>query len=193
MSAGAEALISLLSTLFFIIIVSIIVYKFLNFFIKVLTGSSIDAGEKGVKDSIIKKYIPGFNRNIFLQKRYLDYIKIENALYDFNFNELKQLLTDELYEHVEQRLSSIHDKEKKYEINNYKYCDSIIVDIFNENDKLFVKIELIYEVNYKLINGDSNLNNNSTRKVLKHVYLTFLCDKNSKWLLSEKESLKMNY
>ena len=193
---GANTMVVSFAVFIMMLIVATIVFKTIVFFAKKIMGASTITGKyiplnyfKKVRDSKVREYIPNFNRNLFLQERYLDWIKIKNALYDYKFIELKKLLTDELYDRVEERLIELKDEKKDYEVNIYTYYASMITDIYSENNKLYVKIELIYELNYK------SLKIGSTGKEVDHKFLTYVCDQNlestnQQWLLCKVELLK---
>ena len=71
-----------------------------------MVGSSLS-------DDEIRKYIPNFDRNKFITDRFNDYVQIQNAWMNFDYNTLRSKLTDELYNQYAMQLDTMKIKNEQ--------------------------------------------------------------------------------
>lgn len=222
----------IISALIVLIVGIIIVFKKAGFkkedFIKIKEASEKYAEEyknaqkyageqRKEKQKLIEKHIKT-DINVFLNDRYLDYLKVQEDWMNFNYEGLREILTDELYNQYKMQLETLKEKNQKNVMKRFKYIGSYILDIYEESERVVIIVELIVsfvdyiEQNGKVVRG-------KRFKKITHDYLlhfiknTKTIDKcpncgakiednkckycgsiiptaNNKWLLSKKKSLK---
>ena len=111
----------------------------------VSTTSFILDHTKEKPDDEVSKLIPGFNKEEFLQNRYLDYLEIQRSWTDFDYDTIRSMVTDELYNQYEMQLDTLKIKNEKNVMSDFIYKDAMITDISDENNKITITMELICE------------------------------------------------
>ncbi len=165
-------------------ILAIIVFCVLIFFIiKFIKSKPIKNSVKlnklkDMSDIDISKVIPDFNREEFISDRYNDFVTIQNAWMNFDYDTLRSMLTDELYNQYEMQLDTLKVKNEKNVMNGFELKDSMITNVVKNDDKVTVTTEFVIEfydyitLNEKVVRGNSNA------KVNQHYEMTFVCNIN---------------
>ena len=68
---------------------------------------------KSIDEEEIKKYIPKFKKEVFLTQAYNNFVAVQNAWSEFDYKELRKLLTDELYNTYHSQLIALKAKNQK--------------------------------------------------------------------------------
>ncbi len=162
-----------------IIVFGLIVFFTIKFFGKKSSRNIINLDKtKDLKDEDIIKIIPNFNRKKFINDRYNDFVTIQNNWMNFNYDGLRKMLTDELYNQYEMQLDTLKVKNEKNVMSDFELKDSTITSIIKNDDKVTVTAEFIIEfydyitLNEKVVRGNSNA------KVIQHYEMTFVCNIN---------------
>lgn len=130
-----------------------------------------------ISEDEIRKIIPNFNKQEFLKERYNDYIEIQNAWMNFDYDKLRGMLTDELYNQYEMQLDTLKAKNQKNIMSDFLYKNSKITNISNENDKISITIELSVNF-YDYIEQDGKcVRGNKNVKIAQFYEMTFVCSK----------------
>lgn len=173
--------------MFFFVIFIIIIIFFIS--IKAFTKNNILEDEfdrellqdREIPNSEIKQYISKFDKVLFLEDRYNDFLDIQEAWMNFNYDILKSKLTDELYNQYKMQLDTLKIKNQKNIMENFEYVYSAITAITKENNILELKLELFVNFNDFLINEYNDvIRGNSYKKIKMHYELTFICNLDSK-------------
>ena len=133
---------------------------------------------KGLNNANIN--IPNFDKDKFIEDRYNDYIKIQNAWMNFDYDTLKEKLTDELYNQYVMQLDTLKIKNEKNVMSDFVYVDSMITKISEVNGVLQVTTEMIVEfIDYICDENGKILRGSKYAKVTQHYEMVFVMDKNS--------------
>ena len=127
--------------------------------------------DKIVDSSLLEKYVG--DKDKFLEDRFNDYVAIQEAWSNFDYNVLRSKLTDELYNQFEMQLSIYKLKNQKNIISNFEKREYYIESITEE--KGIVKVDVILEVtekNYVEENGKYVKGNDE--KLIENFKLTFI-------------------
>ena len=117
---------------------------------------------KEVPDEKVKEFIEDFDKKTFLNDRFNDYKKVQEDWMNFNYDSLRENLTDELYNQYEMQLDTLKAKNQKNVMTNINYHDSMITDINKENGLITVTMEmLVSQIDYlesdgKAVRGNKN-------------------------------------
>ena len=120
--------------------------------------------------------MPNFDEQKFLNDRYNDYLIIQKAWSDFDYDTLRNKLTDELYNQYLMQLDTLKLKNQKNIISDFDYELLRILDANNENGQVTVKIKLVcnfydyIEQNGVIIRGKNDI------KAKVYYELTFVCN-----------------
>ncbi|MBR2247730.1 MAG: TIM44-like domain-containing protein [Bacilli bacterium] len=110
----------------------------------------------------------------FIQERYQDYVEIQEAWMNFDYNKLRKKTTDELYNEYEMQLETLKIKNQKNIMKDFEYIDGKIIDILQENKEdiiriyLYVKTFDYIEENGKVVRGTD------TEKMGLHYEITYI-------------------
>lgn len=139
-----------------------------------INNFSIDHSDE-ISDEEIKKIIPNFNREKFLKERFDDYVMIQNAWTNFNYDTLRSILTDELYNQYVMQLDTLKIKNQKNVMSEFEYRDSKITQISNENNQIMIKVEMIVSFYDYIAQDKIIVRGNPNAKVIQHYEMTFVC------------------
>lgn len=139
--------------LVFIIIISFIFVIFLNFISKQINkifGSVAKTVSRSKSYAIfnpltqnqVNKVIPNFNIEEFNFKAYQEFYDIQIAWMNFDYNKLKELVTDELYNSYVMQLETLKIKNQKNTMKEFELISSHIVDLKEENGIYIAKVYL---------------------------------------------------
>ena len=93
----------------------------------------------------IKKYIPNFNKEQFLNEGYKMYCDIQEAWMNFKLEDVRNIITDELYSMYESQLSTLEVKGEQNVMKDFILRRSFLKDVVNENDTITVSTGYIIE------------------------------------------------
>ena len=129
---------------------------------------------KELDDDKVKEIIKDFDKETFLKERYNDYLKVQEDWMNFNYDGLRDELTDELYNQYEMQLDTLKVKNQKNIMRNFIYDDSMITGIKKENKQITIIMELAVSfVDY--IEQDGNIVRGNDRILInQHYELTFV-------------------
>lgn len=147
-------------------ILAFIIVPVLNVFSK--TGSKIKTISNNINYTdlnadILSKYGIS-NKEDLKQKLFENYLAIQNAWMNFDEHSLRLLLTDELYNMYSSQLATLRTKGQRNIMSNFKYVDSKIFDIRQDNDiltlKLFLNVTMldyIVDNSNNVVRGNKNM------------------------------------
>lgn len=111
----------------------------------------------------------------FLDKRYVDLIKIQEAWMDFDYDTLRSKTTDELYNQYSMQLDTLKIKGQKNIMQEFVYNDAMITKVTRENNNITVTIELITNFYDYIVNANNEtIRGHKNDKVRMHYELTFV-------------------
>lgn len=126
--------------------------------------------------------IPNFDIEEFNFKAYKIFYDTQIAWMNFDYDKLKELVTDELYNSYVMQLDALKVKNQKNTMKGFELIDSYIVDLKEENDKYIAKVYLnvsFYDY-VENINTGIILRGTSNRKLNNTYVLTFIRTKEEK-------------
>lgn len=174
-------------TLFdFIILILILGYVFGFSFVTFIIGKSqrrrINTNYShsyDISDELFNKYI-NISKEEFKKQRYNDYVSIQEGWMNFDYQLLRDKLTDELYNQYEMQLETLKTKNQKNIMKDFEYKKAYITSLKEQNSKLILTMELsVWQIDYieedgKCVRGRKNIKN-------KMCYvLTFIKDNSEK-------------
>ena len=119
---------------------------------------------KDVDDETLEKY--GINREEFLDMAYDKYIRIQKSWMYFDYETLKDLVTDELYNTYYAQLEALKVKKQQNIMEDFDYVNSQIIDVKEENNTLTVSIYLNVKMYDYVINEKNKvLRGSKQRKI----------------------------
>ena len=99
------------------------------------------------------------------QKLYKNFIDIKNSMMNYDYNTLKFLLTDNLYNKYSSKIDTIKQNNEKNIISDFEYIDSKIYNIKFSANTLFVRYYLKLKMyNYFIDKDNKIINGNNTEK-----------------------------
>ncbi len=129
----------------------------------------------------IRKTLPEFNKQEFLDKAYSIFIEIQNAWSNFDYETLRKYLSDELFNTYKSQLRVLNAKKQKNLMHNFFKYNIDITKIDKIDNKTTLTVELIVAFyDYVVDDKDNVVRGNRTRKLTNHYELTFICSKNKK-------------
>ncbi len=171
--SGEFTIIDFVIFMIIIVIIIIVVARASNASGIIQSSITLDHS-KELSDDKVKEYIKDFERIPFLRERYDEYLKIQEDWMNFDYDDLRTHLTDELYNQYEMQLDTLKTKNQKNIMKNFNYRDSMITAISKENKQITVTIELVVtfidyiEQNGRAVRGSINI------PITQHYELTFV-------------------
>lgn len=125
-----------------------------------LSKKNIDYNYKKLTHEQVNKVIPNFDIEEFNFKAYQIFYDTQIAWMEFDYDRLKELITDELYNSYVMNLDALKTKNQKNTMKGFELIDSYIFALKEENEKYIAKVYL----NVKFYDYIENIN---TGKVLR--------------------------
>ena len=148
-------------------------------------NSSID---KNVDEEEIKKYIPTFNKEEFLNQAYDTFINVQNAWSEFDYEKLRALLTDELYNTYHSQLVALNAKKQKNIMSDFEKIKMDISDIKVDGSKISLTVSLIVRFHdYVVDKNDNVVRGNKSTRMQNSYDLTFISTLSSKGKKKKKQ------
>lgn len=144
-----------------IIIVLIVLIPNLIIIIAIIYGVSRGkrASVKPIdEDSIInriKQYIPDFDKQKFLDNGYKIYIDVQNAWMNFKLDDVKNVITDELYNMYDAQLEIMKSKNEQNVMSGFNKVNASIKDFSVQNNTIAVTAVYVVEFYDYIINKQS--------------------------------------
>lgn len=114
---------------------------------------------KAREDSIntmLQKYVKEESKKEFISNRYQDYVDIQNAWMNFDYDTLKAKTTNELYNQYQMQLETLKVKGQKNVMRDFKYIDGKILNIVESNNKVIVTVEIVTKFYDYIIEESTN-------------------------------------
>ena len=121
-------------------------------------------------ENIIKPYIPDFDVNEFLKEQYENYCKIQTAWMEFKLEDVKELLTDELYTMWSSQLKTLEARGEQNIIGGFDCVSCKLKEANVENGQITVTADYVIKaydfiakkgatkVNYTIVRGNRRIN-----------------------------------
>lgn len=93
----------------------------------------------------IKQYIPDFNKQEFLNNGYKMYCDIQEAWMNFKLEDVKDVITDELYNMYESQLTTLEVKGEQNVMKDFALQRSFLKDVAKQNDTITITTGYIIE------------------------------------------------
>ena len=122
----------------------------------------------------IKKDIPDFNEKVFLEERYNDYIKIQEDWMNFNYDGLREKLTDELYNQYEMQLDTLKNKNQKNIMKKFNLYSIKITDYKKQNNQMEISVSLTVSFIDYITEGKKVVRGNKHKPVIITYNLRFV-------------------
>ena len=174
-SSGSSGGISFIIFVVIVVVFILIVNKGNNH--KTYTSSTVNTSLNfdSVSEEEIKKIIPDFNKQRFLNDAYQTYLNIQKAWSNFDTKALRNMLSDELYNTYNSQLKVLKAKKQKNVMSDF-VMDSIDINSINlEGEK--VTLTCILRVNfydYVVDSEEKVVRGTNTKKVDITYELTFV-------------------
>lgn len=126
-------------------------------------------------DTEIRKYIPNFDVHQFLIDRYGDFVNIQVSWMNFDYDNLRKKLTDELYNQYYMQLASLEAQNRKNIMSNFQMTRARILSFNCVDDLTTIKMELGVAFFDYITENDKVVRGSSTQKVNMMYNLTFTC------------------
>ena len=142
----------------------------------ILSNTKLPIKHNQISQDEVDKVIQNFDIEEFNFKAYQMFYDVQMAWMEFDYDKLKELLTDELYNTYYMQLETLKIKNQKNTMKDFELIDSKLVDLKEENDKYIAQVVL----NVKFFDYIENINTNrvlrgtSRTKVDNTYILTFI-------------------
>lgn len=97
-------------------------------------------------ETIIKRYIPSFNKQEFLLNGYKIYCDVQDAWMNFKLENVKDILTDELYNMYKSQLSTLEVKGEQNIMKDFALNNSMLKNVNVQNN--IITISTVYVIEF---------------------------------------------
>ena len=134
-----------------------------------------------ISEEEIRAFLPEFNKQEFLNNAYNIFINVQNAWMNFDYDELRKYLSDELYNTYKSQLRVLNAKKQKNLMSDFVKFNMDITKLDNVDNKTTLTVELIVSFYDYVVDANNNVvRGNKSRKLTNHYELTYICSKNVK-------------
>lgn len=122
----------------------------------------------------IKEILPGFDANEFRTSTFDIYKKIQIAWMDFDYDTLKELTTNELYNLYKSELIALKAKKQKNIMENFSLLNFRVTDIEKGTDDVSIKVRMnVMCKDYVVDQNNTVMRGNKNRMVTYDYEMTF--------------------
>ena len=125
-----------------------------------------------------EKVISGVSLDKFLDDRTNDLIEIQNYWMNFDYDKLRDKLTDELYNQYEMQLKTLSIKGERNVMKDFKKIDYMVTNASNNNGKYEVTMELIISFIDYIEKDGKKVRGFSIAPITMHYQLVFVSSSN---------------
>ena len=131
---------------------------------------------KKVSEDEFSKYIKKESMDDFVFERFQDYVDIQNAWMEFDYNVLGNKTTNELYNQYLMQLETLKAKGQKNVMNSFTYVKGKVTNIEKTDNQLAVTVEIVTRFYDYIINqkDEKILRGDDYKKVTLHYQMTFV-------------------
>ena len=97
---------------------------------------------KPIEQEAVNQVIPNFNIEEFNFKAYQIFYDVQMAWMDFDYDKLKELLTDELYNNYVMQLDALKLKNHKNSMKGFELIETCLSSLKEENDRYIAEVYL---------------------------------------------------
>lgn len=121
-------------------------------------------------EELIKKYIPDFDKDKFLQEQYDNYCKIQVAWMNFKLEDVKELITDELYTMWTSQLDTLELKGEQNIMRSFKYVSGALIGASIENGNLTATTDYVIKARDYIVKRGTDKPIRGNKKLLEIHY-----------------------
>lgn len=127
----------------------------------------------------IKEYIPNYDYNKFATDRFNDYVEIQNAWMNFDYDTLRNKLTDELYNQYAMQLDTMKIKNEQNIMKDFSHRMTYITDIKEENGNIEVTINSVISFYDYIVQNARIVRGNKNKRINSLYEMKFICNKSN--------------
>lgn len=117
----------------------------------------------------------GYSEEILAKEFYNIYVDVQKAWMNFEYDKLRTLLTDELYNQYEMQLKTLQEKQEKNIMSDFVLKDCYVTDIRIENNMLTIKCEMDVEFyDYIVDESDTCIRGSKDKKLTNYYEMVFV-------------------
>lgn len=123
----------------------------------------------------IKKALPNFDRKQFLEDGFKIYVDVQNAWMNFKLDDVKDVITDEMYNMYSAQLDLMKTKGEQNIMSDFKKCNAFLKGVSIQNNTIAVTTMYVVEFYDYIVNEQSKkvLRGSKSKKVRITYELTF--------------------
>lgn len=179
--SGTEAMVTLI--IFLIIVIMIVTLsKRTGKTNTIITNPNVNyiGNYSDVSEDKVIKLMPDMTLETLKNIAYYKFVSIQRAWMDFDYNQLRKLCTDELYNSYISQLDVLKLKNGKNIMSDFVVNGTRIIDVVEEDDKVTVKVFMNVSFFDYVINTTNNqvTRGNKNVKVINNYIMTFVRSKN---------------
>ena len=118
----------------------------------------------------------GLNYESLIEKLYEIYIDTQIAWMNFDYDKLKENLTDELYNQYVMQLDTLKVKNEKNIMSDFELKDIMFTNLITNNNTRKIIIELLVEFYDYIEKSGKVVRGTNNRKVIQHYEMVFVLD-----------------
>ena len=107
-------------------------------------GVQNKANDEAINNKI-KELIPDFNKEQFLNEGYKIYTDIQNAWMNFKLDDVKNVITDEMFNMYESQLDTLEVKGEQNIMKDFKKVNAYLKDVVKQNDNVTITAGYVIE------------------------------------------------
>ena len=154
--------------------------SFVIFIAAIKQQSNNNENDTGIRRAIdeneIKKYLPDFDRNKFLQETYKVYVDVQKAWESYDIDSVRNILTNEIYNMYSSQVETLKVKGERNVMSDFRMTSAKMVDFKVQNQTMEITNEMTIEFYDYIIDNTSGkvLRGTKDRKIVIDYEMTFV-------------------
>lgn len=174
-SLPAALLIVIFGTSLMMVFIPLIISSFVHKSVRSGMNNSYNTYDDNYLTNKIKKVLPNFDRNQFLEDGYKIYVDVQNAWMNFKLDDVKDVITDEMYNMYSAQLELMKTKGEQNIMSGFVKRNAFLKNVSVQNNTIAVTAMYIVEFYDYIVNEKSKkvLRGSKSKKVRITYELTY--------------------
>ena len=109
-----------------------------------------------ITETLIKQYLPDYDLGSLKNMAYQKFLQIQTAWMNFDYDALRELCTDELYNTYKSQLKVLETKKQKNVMTNFNLLENRVIDIMESSERITVEFYMRISFFDYVINVETN-------------------------------------